>query len=230
MALRAFIATRQVSHNLAFNDTRRGLSDQERARSVARPAACVMPKWPLRRNGEAASSNAGLPSDSAASAASQRRCSSSQRPASQRPSSAASQRPAKRTGEELAKLVGPVTESREQHLRRHKNGMKSCPRCRYYSRLDTWTRSYGHVKEAASAGPRNLVWLAERPTHYGGTWALGCLCCARTSVMASTGERLAAPIKKIASAWEQRGHALRCDQGPCMPSTFASICKLMHTA
>ena len=115
----------------------RGLSDQERARSVARPAARVMPKWPLRRNGEAASSNAGLPSDSAASAA--------------------SQRPAKRTGEELAKLVGPVTESREQHLRRHKNGMKSCPRCRYYSRLDTWTRSYGHVKEAASAGPRNSL-------------------------------------------------------------------------
>ena len=160
------------------------------------PQLAVMPKWPLRRSGEAASSNAGLPSDSAASAASQRRCSSSQRPASQRPSSAASQRPAKRTGEELAKLVGPVTESREQHLRRHKNGMKSCPRCRYYSRLDTWTRSYGHVKEAASAGPRNLVWLAERPTHYGGTWALGCLCCARTSVMASTGESLAAPIKK----------------------------------
>ena len=186
-----------------------------------------MPKWRLR-NGEAASCNAGLPSGSAASAASQRR-SSSQRPASQRPS-AASQRPAKRTREDIAKLVGPVTESREVHLRRHQNGWKSCPRCRYYKRLDTWTRSYGHVKEAASAGPRNLVWLAERPTHYGGTWALGCVCCARTVVMARTGESLAAPIKKIASAWGQRGHALRCDQAAWLPSTFASICTLMHTA
>ena len=32
----------------------------------------------------------------------------------------------------LEALVGPITESREAHLRRHSGGLRSCPRCRWY--------------------------------------------------------------------------------------------------
>jgi hypothetical protein len=75
-------------------------------------------------------------------------------------------------------LVGPATETRKEHELRHGNGMRSCPRCRWYRWGDRWLVTYGSVSHAR-AGPRQtVVWVAERPPRWGGAWGLGCTFCA----------------------------------------------------
>ena len=75
-------------------------------------------------------------------------------------------------------FVGSVAESREEHLKRHGGGLRSCPRCRWYLHGKNWLASYGGCS-LESAGPRCRVhWLQERPLRWGGTWALGCAFCA----------------------------------------------------
>ena len=73
-------------------------------------------------------------------------------------------------------IVGPASESREEHLRRHGGGIRSCPRCRYY-RFPSWGATYGSFE--STTGPRGrVVWLAERPSRWGGAWGIGCAVCA----------------------------------------------------
>ena len=62
-------------------------------------------------------------------------------------------------------LVGPVTESKAEHLRRHSGFHAKCPRCRFYRSGGRWHTVYG-------------TWVAEKPLHLGGYWALGCRICA----------------------------------------------------
>ena len=74
--------------------------------------------------------------------------------------------------ESIEDLVGPSSETREAHLRRHAGGRRTCPRCRYYTHGAAWTATYGSC--LAPTGPRRrIVWLAERPARQGGAWALG---------------------------------------------------------
>ena len=79
--------------------------------------------------------------------------------------------------EGFAAFIGFASETREQHLRRHGGGLRSCARCNYYLQGPAWIATYGSC--AAPSGPRRReVWLAERPAQLGGTWALGCKFCA----------------------------------------------------
>ena len=73
--------------------------------------------------------------------------------------------------ESIEDLVGPASETREAHLRRHGGGRRTCPRCTYYLHGAAWTATYG--SRMAPAGPRRrVVWLAERPARQGKAWAL----------------------------------------------------------
>ena len=88
--------------------------------------------------------------------------------AATRPSSAAS-----RTED-----LGLVSETKEEHLARHRSNAKNCPRCRFYKFGDSWKQAYGYVSTSSRAGPgRRVAWLAERPARWEGTWALGCVMC-----------------------------------------------------
>ena len=49
-------------------------------------------------------------------------------------------------------------------------------------------KQYGGVREARVAGPRDLVWVAERPLKWGGKWALGCVVCAAAAARVATGD------------------------------------------
>ena len=78
------------------------------------------------------------------------------------------------TGEaDWMEFVGPVTETREEHLRRHGGGLRSCPRCKWYRLSSSWLCTYGS-RVRASAGARGRVcWLQERPARWGrcmGVW------------------------------------------------------------
>ena len=76
-------------------------------------------------------------------------------------------------------LVGPVEETKEQHLARHDGGRRDCPRCRYYKHGRAWALAHGRVRECQRAGPcAATTWLVERPERFGGAWALGCVMCA----------------------------------------------------
>ena len=73
--------------------------------------------------------------------------------------------------------VGPASETREEHLQRHKGGRRTCQRCRYYLFGANWAATYGSF--TAPSGPRGrVVWLGERPARWGGVWGLGCSVCA----------------------------------------------------
>ena len=78
-----------------------------------------------------------------------------------------------------AAVVGSVAEGREEHLARHGGGLRTCPRCRWHKRGAEWVCSYGSfVRQQGSRARENVVWLAERPTRFGGEWGLGCTVCA----------------------------------------------------
>ena len=102
-------------------------------------------------------------------------------------------------------FVGPVTETREEHLRRHGGGLRSCPRCKWYRLSSSWLCTYGS-RVRASAGARGRVcWLQERPERWGGAWALGCLFCAhradRASMQASQTPASTRRRNQLATKW-----------------------------
>lgn len=71
--------------------------------------------------------------------------------------------------------IGPVSETREEHLFRHRMAdYRTCARCKYYKFRDKWLKSYGSVMHAGL----RTEWLTERPARFGGTWAIGCCLCA----------------------------------------------------
>ena len=120
------------------------------------------------------------------------------------------------SGDAMGEMLGPVTETKDDHLARHGGGLRSCPRCRYYKRSAQWSRQ---VAETTRAGPRNLVWLAERPVRWGGTWGLGCKICAdsvaRVAVDgAGTCRTAGAQRRRLGTAWarfEVRAKSLQAE-------------------
>ena len=83
----------------------------------------------------------------------------------------------------LAEMVGPTSESSQAHMARHGGGSGlrgDCPRCRWYVSGHTWMATYGSLQtELHKVGPRSRIcWIQERPSAWGGAWALGCRFCA----------------------------------------------------
>ena len=80
---------------------------------------------------------------------------------------------------DLHALVGRARETAEDHEARHPGygHYQTCPRCRFYKIGPSWVSAYGTVS-APGHGPDQVQWLAERPSHWGGPWALGCTICA----------------------------------------------------
>ena len=79
--------------------------------------------------------------------------------------------------------VGPASESREEHLRRHEGGRRDCPRCRFYVLGADWMRNYGGAQDPRTSHPTKVIWLQERPPRYGGGWGLGCVFCASAACL-----------------------------------------------
>ena len=103
---------------------------------------------------------------------------------------------------DLLEMVGPVTETKEDHLERHSGGRRSCPRCRFYLFGSKWTEKHGSFQGHGPAKHLCTAWVAERPIRYGGAWGLGCTLCAAQLVRVSTsdapqGERR----RRLGTAW-----------------------------
>ena len=81
-------------------------------------------------------------------------------------------------GAEHSVDVGPVSESRQEHLRRHDGGRDDCPRCRFYLLGEGWIRAYGSTQDPRTNDRTPFIWLQERPQRFQGQWALGCAFCA----------------------------------------------------
>ena len=76
-------------------------------------------------------------------------------------------------------LVGPCSETRADHLRRHEGGRNTCIRCRYSLYGDAWTATYGSfAMNVGGTTRRQMIWLSEKPAHWGGAWRVGCCVCA----------------------------------------------------
>ena len=78
--------------------------------------------------------------------------------------------------------VGPVSESTQEHLRRHDGGRKGCARCRFYRLGPGWMRAYGSAEDPRTNDRTPFIWLQERPERFQGQWALGCAFCAHAAV------------------------------------------------
>lgn len=104
--------------------------------------------------------------------------------------------------DDLENLVGMVSETKEEHLKRHGGGRRTCPRCRFYLHGDRWLAAYG--TSVVRVGGQRPVWLSERPPRWGGAWSLGCTFCAdllarkQLDGVASAG---AAPPRRLGSRW-----------------------------
>lgn len=78
----------------------------------------------------------------------------------------------------IADMVGTVTESKEDHLKRHGGiGMLQCPRCRWYRFGPGWVVNHGCLAQQGSGPRQKVVWLSERPERWHGPWGLGCAIC-----------------------------------------------------
>ena len=94
----------------------------------------------------------------------------------------------RRHDSDLHALVGPASETAEAHKARHPGygHHQTCPRCRFYKVGPSWVSAYGTVSSSGH-GPDQVVWLAERPSHWGGPWALGCAICAHAMARQQAG-------------------------------------------
>ena len=83
--------------------------------------------------------------------------------------------------QEAKTLAGPVEESDVAHRRRHPKPLAGCIRCVYEKNRQALESTYGSYSLSGDIGSyqRRAVWLAARPVRYGGSWGVGCICCAR---------------------------------------------------
>ena len=141
-------------------------------------------KWPMRRGGRPLRLSpsplphrraSGAPATSGDGRGQKRARSRGSMPA-KRPPGPKSRHAAEGGAEHFADLVGSVSETREEHLKRHDGGRRTCPRCRFYLHGATWCAAYG--TSSVRVGAHRSVWLSERPPRWGGIWSLGCAFCA----------------------------------------------------
>ena len=100
-------------------------------------------------------------------------------------------------------LVGGAEETEEAHRARHQHFTGACPRCSYIAHRKQWLskggsfaqigrdpRSNDHKKQKKTrSANRQVFWLQERPSKWGGPWGLGCFVCHRAAE-ASKGAKL----------------------------------------
>ncbi len=95
--------------------------------------------------------------------------------------------------DETLELVGLATETKAEHARRHSPAVASCPRCLFMRRRQQWLEKYGSTCTTAGGIRRGrgerIVWIAERPPHWGGPWAIGCLVCAQALLRLPAGSK-----------------------------------------
>ena len=100
--------------------------------------------------------------------------------------------------------VGPVGESRQEHLRRHDGGRKDCARCRFDVFGPGWMRSYGSARDPRTSNQILFIWLQERPARFQGRWALGFAFCAHAAVSTCSRQGdssgIAQAIRKMSSS------------------------------
>ena len=89
------------------------------------------------------------------------------------------------SAQDLASLVGPVSETDAEHRRRHNDDSwrDKCPRCFYLLRrpaLETYVRGRNRLKFGTSGLLRQLGpnWISPKPSFFAGCWGLGCSYCA----------------------------------------------------
>ena len=112
--------------------------------------------------------------------------------------------------------IGLVSESKEEHLRRHDGGRKDCPRCRFYLFGPGWMRGYGSAPDPTTNHRKLFIWLQERPERFRGQWALGCTFCAHAAVRTCSGrqKRKAQGSHRFQTKWarhEIRGATLQSE-------------------
>ena len=78
----------------------------------------------------------------------------------------------------MKELVGPVTETREDHMKRHDPPNESCPRCHWIQKGAELTKRFGKVPEGMRTPLTGNYWCMPRQPRRGGTWAIGCTVCA----------------------------------------------------
>ena len=100
---------------------------------------------------------------------------------------------ATKCGRAFAELVGPASETDQQHRRRHPCMVPGCARCVYLQLRASLVDSYGTHRHEAAGKLVKTTWLAARPAKLGGSWALGCLFCA---AYADTKNRIRRPPRR----------------------------------
>ena len=75
-------------------------------------------------------------------------------------------------------LVGDVTETTEEHMKRHFPFNESCPRCQWIRHGDKWNEKYCIVPSSQRTPLTGEYWCVPRQPRRGGKWALGCTVCA----------------------------------------------------
>ena len=73
-------------------------------------------------------------------------------------------------------LLGAASETDAQHRRRHPQLKRDCARC-VYLELRPQLLDYGSYHRERLGRRDKTTWLAQRPGHLGGVWALGCVFC-----------------------------------------------------
>ena len=83
-----------------------------------------------------------------------------------------------------------MMETDEEHKLRHPTFHRSCPRCLFLKHGHHWRRIAAWKVDSETCIP----WLAPRPPHMGGAWALGCRACA--AILERRDDTLSATKKK----------------------------------
>ena len=170
--------------------------------------------WMVRSRPNAAASGASTPGASRGEESRRRRGAAASRMPPPKRARAASSTPertrprrteARRHDPDLHALVGPASESAEAHEARHpKYGHhQTCPRCRFYKIGPAWVSGYGTMP-AAGHGPDRVQWIADRPSHWGGPWALGCTICAHAMAQQQADASSGASTPPLGAALCQR--------------------------
>ena len=82
------------------------------------------------------------------------------------------------TKQSNATLVGLVTETTRDHMKRHYPFNESCPRCHWIKKGEKWSQNFGRVPISLRTPLTGEYWCTPRKPRRGGHWALGCTVCA----------------------------------------------------
>ena len=94
-------------------------------------------------------------------------------------------------------LVGPVTETTRDHMKRHWPFNEHCPRCHWIKKGDEWRQRHGRVPEGHRTPLTGEFWCMPRQPRRGGQWALGCTVCGLVNESCIRGEKTTGKSAKL---------------------------------